>query len=160
MKTEPRNEHKWLQKLLGEWTVEGEVMMEPDSPPDKFNGTEIVRTIGDLWIEAEGKSGMPGGDEGTTILTLGYDTWKKRFVGTWIGSMMAFLWVYDGELDPSGKVLNLDTEGPDMSSEGKTTRYREVIEFKSDDHRVWSSFILGKDGNWQRLMTADYRRRK
>jgi Protein of unknown function (DUF1579) len=30
---------------------------------------------------------------------------KKRFVGTWIGSMMTYMWVYDGELDRSERVL-------------------------------------------------------
>ena len=52
------------------------------------------------------------------IMTLGYDPQKKRFVGTWIGSMMTYLWVYDGELDASGKVLTLNAEGPNMQVAG------------------------------------------
>jgi hypothetical protein len=34
-----------------------------------------------------------------------------------------------------------------------------VIEFKSDDHRVLTSHILGDDGEWHQFMTAHYRRR-
>jgi hypothetical protein len=29
MKTEPQKEHLWLQRFIGEWTFEGEAMMEP-----------------------------------------------------------------------------------------------------------------------------------
>ena len=53
------------------------------------------------------------------IMTLGYDPQKKRYVGTWIGSMMTHLWVYDGALDAAGKVLTLDAEGPAWPATGR-----------------------------------------
>ena len=93
-------------------------------------------------------------------MTLGYDPQRRRFVGTFIGSMMTHLWVYDGVLDAAEKVLTLDTEGPDMAVEGKIAKYKDVIEFKSDDHRVLTSHVLGDDGKWHGFMTAHYRRRK
>lgn len=91
MKTEPRKEHQWLQKLVGEWTYETEAPMEPGQPPEKFTGTESVRLLGGLWIVAEGQGEMPGGGEATTVMT---------------------------------------------------------------------SHMLGEDGEWQQLMTANYRRKK
>ena len=33
MKAEPQKEHQWLQKLVGEWTSEGEADMGPGQPP-------------------------------------------------------------------------------------------------------------------------------
>ncbi len=160
MKTEPQKEHQWLQKLVGEWTWEGEGIMEPGQPPAKYTGTESVRSLGGLWILAEGHGEMPGEGPATMMLTLGYDPEKRRFVGTFIGSMMTNLWVYDGELDSSERVLSLDTEGPNMAAEGKTAKYKDVIEFKSDDHRVLTSHVLGDDGEWHWFMRADYRRKK
>ena len=59
MKTEPQKEHQWLQKLVGEWTYEGEATMEPGEPPAKMTGTESVRSLGGLWILAEGQGEMP-----------------------------------------------------------------------------------------------------
>ena len=135
MTTEPQKEHQWLQKLVGEWTSEAAMAMGPDKPPEKCVGTESVRSLGGLWILAEGQGEMPGGGVATTMMTLGYDPQKKRFVGTWIGSMMTYLWAYDGALDATERVLTLDAEGPDMAAEGKTARYKDVIELKSDDHR-------------------------
>ncbi len=156
----PQKQHQWLQQLVGEWVSEADATMEPGKPPEKFNGTESVRSLGGLWILAEGQCEMPGGGAGTTMMTLGYDPNTQRFVGTFIGSMMTHLWVYDGALDAAERVLTLEAEGPSMAGEGKLAKYRDVIEFKSDDHRVLTSHMLADDGTWHRFMTATYRRRK
>lgn len=160
MRAEPRREHRWLHKLVGEWTYEGEATMEPGQPAMKFNGTESVRSLGGLWTLAEGRGELPDGGPATTIMTLGYDPQRRRFVGTFIGSMMTHLWVYDGVLNAAEKVLTLHTEGPDMAVEGRIAKYKDVIEFKSDDHRVLTSHVLGDDGKWHGFMTAHYQRRK
>ena len=103
MHVEIQQEHRWLQKFVGEWTFETEASMEPGAPPIKFKGTETVRSIGDIWVQCEGRGEMPGGGTQITIMTLGYDPSKRRFVGTFLGSMMTFLWIYDGQLDAAGK---------------------------------------------------------
>ena len=160
MKIEPQKEHQWLQKLVGEWTFESDCSMGPGKPSEKFKGTESVRSLGGLWILAEGQGEMPGGGAMTTMMTLGYDPQKKRYVGTFVASMMTHLWVYDGALDAAERVLTLDTEGPDMAADGKMAKYKDVIEWKSDDHRVMTSHMLGDDGKWRGFMTANYRRVK
>ncbi len=161
MQTEPQKEHVWLKKLLGEWETEASMAMGPGEPSQKTTGSETVRTLGDLWVLCEGRGEMPGGGMATMLMTLGYDPQKKRFVGTWVGSMMTWLWVYDGSLDASQKVLTLESDGPDFNVEGKLAKYRDVIEFKSDDHRTLTSHLLGDDGKWSApFMTVHYRRRK
>lgn len=87
---QPQKEHQWLQKLVGEWTYEIEAMMEPDQPPVKSMGTETVRCLGHsescslarLWVLAEGQGEMPGCGSVTTLMTLGYDPQKQRYVST------------------------------------------------------------------------------
>jgi len=160
MKSEPQKEHHWLQKLLGEWTCEAEMKMKPDEPPVTSKATESVRSLGGLWIVAEGQGEMPGSGDATTMMTLGYDPQKKRYLGTWIGSMMTHMWVYSGALDTAGNVLTLDTEGPGMAGAGTLAKYQDVIEIKSANHRILSSQVLGDDGKWQRFMTAHYRRKE
>ena len=161
MQATPQREHKWLQRLVGEWTSEAEMTMQAGESPEKCLGTESVRSLGDLWILGEGQGQMPDGGPAKMLLTLGYDPQKKRFVGTWVGSMMTHLWVYDGSLDAAERVLTLEAEGPDMSgADGKMARYRDVITMESDDHRVLTSHMLGEDGKWHPFMTAHYRRRK
>jgi len=159
MNTGSQKEHAWLQQLVGEWTSEAEAAMEPGKPPETFRGTESVRSLGGLWMVAEGQGDMPGGGTATTLMTLGYDPSTKRYVGTWIGSMMTHLWVYDGALDAAERALALEAEGPHMTDQARMTKYRDVIEFKSTDHRVLTSHVLGDDGQWHEFMTANYRRR-
>ena len=159
MQAQPQKEHQWLQQLVGEWTSEAEAI-EPGKPPQKFTGTESVRSLGGLWMVAEGQGEMPGGGQATTVMSLGYDPQRKRYVGTFIGSMMTHLWVYDGALDASQRILTLDTEGPSMSGDGRIAKYKDAIEIKSHDHRVLTSHMQGEDGKWQLIMTANHRRKK
>ena len=102
---------------------------------------------------------MPGDVTAKTVMTLGYDTAKKKFVGTFIGSMMTNLWVYEGELDEAGRVLTLDAEGPSFTDPNKTAKYKDAIEIVSPDHRILTSRYLGDDGQWHQFMTAHYRRK-
>jgi Protein of unknown function (DUF1579) len=62
MHTEPQPKHQWLNKLIGEWISECEYSMGPNQSPSKIHGTEVVRSLGGVWIVSEGKSEMPEGD--------------------------------------------------------------------------------------------------
>lgn len=157
---ELRKEHQWLMRLVGEWEIEGEGTMGPDQPPVTWKGTESVRALGDYWTIGEGRSPMPGGGEMVSITTYGYDPAKGRFVGTFVSSVMTMMWLYEGSLDASEKVLTLDTEGPGMGQEGTTARYQDIVEMIDDDHRVLRSQVLTDDGQWFQFMTAHYRRVK
>ena len=102
MQAEPQTEHQWLSKLVGEWTYESECSMGPDQPQMKSGGREVVRSLGGLWTVGEGQGAMPGGGTFDTIMTLGYDPQTKRFVGTFVVSIMTHLWLYSrGSLDAS-----------------------------------------------------------
>lgn len=157
-----QREHERLRRLIGEWTWEGECNMGPDQPTWINTGTERFRAIGDLWVIGEGDSKMPDGGKSINVMTLGYDPQAKQYVGSFIASVMTHLWVYErGELDASGRVLTLYAEGPSMSPDANGTmiQYRDVIEFKSDDHRVMTSSMRNADGTWAQIMQAEYRRK-
>jgi hypothetical protein len=158
MKVEPQDQHRWLHRLIGTWTYEGECPGEPGQSPARFEGTEIVRALGEAWVVAEGQGQMPGGGVAETLMTLGYDPASGRFVGTWIGSMMTHLWVYDGTL--AVDVLTLNAEGPDFADPGKRAHYRDVVEIRSEDERLLTGRVLGADGEWRLLMSARYRRQR
>lgn len=160
MHAKPSKEHDWLRKLVGEWTYEMDAA-EPGKPSQKVTGTESIRAIGDLWIQAEANGEMPGGaGPATSITTLGYDPDKKRFTGTWIGSMMTHMWLYDGSLDPAGKVLTLNSEGPSMANDGTMADYQDVIELESEDVRTLTARIKQENGSWQPFMTMTFTRRR
>jgi hypothetical protein len=155
----PQKEHKWLEQFTGEWESEIEITMGPGGAVMKGKGTESARMVGGFWIVAESKSEMMGMPF-SSVLTLGYDPAKKKYVGTWIDSMSSYLWNYVGSVDESGKILTLETNGPSPMAPDKISKFREVTEFKSKDHRVFTSSIQGDDGKWTTFVTVHSRRKK
>jgi hypothetical protein len=152
---QPTDGHRWLERLLGEWTYEGQAGEQGNS-----NGRERVRTLDGLWYILEATGEPAGGGPEKSIMTLGFDPQTGRYTGTWIGSMMSKLWIYDGELDPSGRVLSLFSEGPSMDGSGATAKYKDVIEMVSDDHRTLKGHIETADGGWECITTTHYHRVK
>jgi hypothetical protein len=138
--------------------MEAECLMGPDQPPVKTTGSQTVRMLGNLWMVGEGEGERPDGTMARSIITLGYDPEKKRFVGTFVASMMTHLWPYEGALD--GNVLTLNSEGPSFSGDGSTVKYQDIIEAVNDDHWILRSRMPSEDGKWVQFMTAHYRRRK
>jgi hypothetical protein len=108
-----------------------------------------------LWIVAEGIS-TAADKPLTSILTLGYDPARQKYVGTWIDSTTSHLWSYEGTVDAAGKALTLESEGPGAG--GKPCRFRDVIEFQDGDHKTVTSSIRGEDGTWTTYSTVSYRR--
>lgn len=164
MNATPVEEHAWLRQLVGDWTYEAECVTAPGEAPMKFTGSESVRALGELWVICEGRGEMPGGSEGFTVMTLGYDPAKACFVGTFIGSMMTHLWLYEGALDVERRLLTLNTEGAcptptEGASAGQMTEFKDIIELKGHDQRTLTSVMRGEDGEWREIMKATYRRR-
>lgn len=156
--SKPEKEHEWLKQLVGEWKTHGKAENGPGQPPFECDGTESTQAIGDLWIVAQGESHAMGMTV-KSMLTLGYDAEKKKFVGTWVDSMFNHMWKYEGTLDESGKSLTLMTEGPNMMKPGEMAKYKEVLEFKDKDHKTFTSHMQ-VDGEWVKFMTAEATRVK
>ena len=123
-----------------------------------MESVETARLLGTQWFVAESSASTPDGVPVTAILTLGYDAFRQRFVGTYISSQQTHLWSYVGQLDAAGTALTLETDGPIHGNPARTTSYREVIEVVSSDHKVMRSMILGPDGEWFEFARAEYRR--
>jgi hypothetical protein len=148
----PQAEHGFLQKMVGTWEVTAKDMTGDDP------WTEVVRSLHGIWFVAEGTGRMPGGGAATTVLTLGFDPAKGKYTGSWIGSMMSHMWVYEGDVSADGTTLSLYTTGPDFADPDKTGEYREQIVFTDDDHRIFTSSAKQPDGSWNQFMEARYAR--
>lgn len=158
MFSQPQKEHEWLHQLVGSWRFK--IECAPGEAPVKSTGQETVRMLGGLWIISEGTSPMPDGEIGYTHMTLGYDPARQAYIGTWQGSMMTHMWVYEGTLDSTGRILPLNCVGPDFITPGKVANYQDIIEIVSPDHRILRSHTQGEDGQWTQFMEAHYHRTK
>lgn len=160
---EPNEHHAWLRRMIGAWTYQMHWEGDPSGDPGTHAGREVVRAFGDFWVmgEAEGEC---GGVMMTTLIALGFEPNRQtddggpggRYVGTFMASVMPGMFVYEGTRE--GDMLTLDTVGPAMDDTSRSVRYRDVIEFESDDVRTMSSHVLKDDGSWMRFMRGEYRR--
>lgn len=155
----PQKEHEWLQQFVGEWESESEASMGPGQPAMKCKGTTRSRMLGGFWMVSEAKAEMLGTTV-NAVQTIGYDPQSEKYIGTWVDSMMNYMWRYEGTVDETGKILTLEAEGPNFMDEGKTAKFRDAYEFKSKDHIVATSSMLDEDGKWVTFMTGNVRRKK
>lgn len=154
---QPTERHQWLQQFVGEWDAKTDIFMEGQEPMQS-KGALSVRGLGGFWMVAEHRGEM-GGEKYTGIQTLGYDTEKNHYIGTWVDSFTGHLWTYTGELDEAKKVLTLRASGPCPMAEGQTLDFKEQLEVKSKDEYTFTSWVKNDQGEWDLTMRATYRRK-
>ena len=154
---EPQKEHQWLKQFVGEWDSVS-MAASPGQPEMECKGTMSARMLGGFWVDNESKANIMG-SEINSIQTIGYNTEKKKYVGTWVDSAFNHMWQYEGAVDESGNKLSLEATGPDMTKPGKTANYRDSYEFKSADEIVVKSETI-IDGEWVTFMHGTMTRKK
>lgn len=150
MFAKPQAEHHWLDQLIGAWDFEHRCEM-PGGTASTTPGRMTCRSLGGLWLIADSSGESAGGGFWSSVMTLGFDPGQKRYVGTFIGSMMTQIWPYRGSLDASGKRLPLWSEGPKFDASG-IGEYRDTIEIIDSDTWHFSSELLADDGQWVKFL--------
>ena len=154
----PADQHRWLQQMIGDWSVEGRAV--PDDPQWRSTGTETVVAFGEAWVVMTGEYRQGDNPEtGRSRITLGFDPAKDRFVGDFISSHMPSLWPYEGELDPDGFTLRLRSRGMRMDGQPGESAYEDVIQIVSPDERTLTGRVQDDDGQLTDFMVTTYRRR-
>lgn len=155
----PTKEHELLKQFAGDWTVVAEAAAAPGEEGMKCEGTESAKMVGGFWLVGQGEASMMGTPV-NSVLTIGYDPATKKYIGTFVCSMDSTLWKYAGSFDESGKKLTLETEGPSPIEPSKKVKFREVLELKDKDHKMFTSEMQGDDGKWMKIATMNYTRKK
>lgn len=153
-------EHHWLLQLVGDWDFEHECRMGSDQPTSTSKGSQTTRALGALWTLGEMESPGPDDQPMRSLMTLGFDPARGKFVGSFIASCMTFHWLYEGTLDADRRILTLDAEGPSFSGDGTMTHYQDIIEVVDHNTYRFSSRMQSADGSWTTFMNGTYVRRK
>lgn len=151
----PTPEHARLLKAVGEW--EGTLTMSaPGAPTEGTPCRESVTGVGEFWTVSNFTCelmGMPFVGSGS----MGYDTERKLFVGTWIDSMTTRLTTMEGKLDPAKKALVMTYEGPDPMT-GKLVPHRiETVHESADAYT--STFFMGAGEGTKQMVIAMQRKK-
>jgi hypothetical protein len=157
----PTAEHQILAADAGTWdaTIKS-YMGGPGSEPVISRGTEVYEVMsGGLWVLSrfEGSFG-PAKFEGRG--QFGYDTVKKKFVGTWIDSMSPTLSVLEGSYDAKTKTMSYVGDGYDPEHKAKYTQ-RMVTTTKDDGTRIFTLYMKFEGEPAEaKFMEITYTRRK
>lgn len=134
-------DHAWLLRMAGDYEIEG--------------GTETIRPLGEKWLLVEG-SACEGDVAHRYAVTIGFDDAKGRYVGSFVGSLMSNLWVYEGYRE--GDSLILECEGPAFDPEKGSfgdgaMQYRDTITFDGKVKTLVST-VQNPDGTWTEIMRS------
>jgi hypothetical protein len=143
-----------LSADVGLWRAAVEVRPGPDVPVQTSEGTMICRMCGP-WLVSDFKN-ETSGFEGHGI--YGWDSVKRKYVGTWVDLMRRGLVVMEGKWDEPARTMTF--VGEMTRPDGSRMRWREVTERPEADVRVFRSFVPSPQGGEFEVMTVRYRRRE
>jgi hypothetical protein len=150
---EPVAEHAGLATWVGEWNLKGKFTMG-DKVTESDGTSSITSILGGRFIRQEAHGSMDGMPfEGRGV--IGYDTFKKKFVGVWIDSMGTGIMSSVGEETEKGKVWTF-TGSYDTPMGMMTTR--DVMRRVSENELVYQS-DMSIGGNPSGSMTLTYKRK-
>jgi hypothetical protein len=147
----PGPEHAQFKEWEGTWdaTIKG---MGPES-----KGTATCKVgLNGLWLLEHFKGdfgGMPFEGYGATS----YDPAKKKYINTWIDSMVTSPMITEGTYDKAKKTLTMVGEMPMPG--GKTAKVTMTTVTKDTDTRIFTMNGPGPDGKVGEMFTIIYKRR-
>lgn len=158
----PTAEHKILAAEEGTW--DGVVKCYPNGPesePMVAKGVEIKSVVlGGLWVVSTFRTEL-GGMSFEGRGQFGFDTAKKKYVGTWIDSMDTGLCALEGSYDAKTKTLTFkgDTVCP---KDGSKLCQRMVTTIKDDGSREFNLYMTGTPtgGKEVKVMQIQYTYRR
>jgi hypothetical protein len=154
----PSKEHEGLAHEVGVWDGESSMWTSPDSEPVKSKGVETNKLMGKFWLLSEFVGDMMGEKfEGRGV--TGYDPLKKQYVGTWVDTMVPFVFTLSGTYDEATHTLTMTMEGIDAMT-GKPSKWKSVTVYTSDDTKTFELHVPGEDGKLWKMMEIKYTRRK
>lgn len=153
----PSPEHAILKKDVGSWDIE--ISMSFGGQEMKSKGTETVRMLGPFWTISDMKydyMGMPA----LGHAVIGYDTEKKKFVGSWHESASPHLTTMEGTYDAKTSKLTMLMKG--KSPDGKDTKFKSVTTYTGKDKKTFEFFMLkpGSQTEFVKNMEMKYTRAK
>ena len=145
----PGEEHKQLGFLVGSWTTESKMWMNgPDAPPEMTKGTSTMKyVLGGRFVQQEMKSTMMG-KPWTGMGLLGYDNFKKAYVGSWVDNTATALATMEGTANADHTVFtpNGKMDDPTTGEKDKPVQYVwRIVDKKTHIFEIFDPSI--KSGN-------------
>ncbi|HET6202752.1 MAG TPA: DUF1579 domain-containing protein [Planctomycetota bacterium] len=150
--------HKLLEPLVGEWTTNSKMWMDPAAPPMDMTGTASAKSIfGGRFVQSEHR-GMFMGEESIGIATTGYDSQKKKFVGTYIENGSTSITTVEGTYDAATKTFTFSGQYDDpMEHASIPFRFTQKV---GDREKILFEWYEKRGGKEAKTMEIAYTRKK
>jgi hypothetical protein len=153
----PGPEHEILKADVGSWDATVESFMPGVAQPTVSKGTETSVMVGGMWLVTDFKSEMMGQPfQGHGV--SGWDSNKKKYVGTWVDTMSTGLGLTESTYDAGTKTMTGTFEGPEP--DGKIMKMKSSVVWKDSNTRVFTMSGPGPDGKDATFMRITYVRKK
>lgn len=133
----PGEQHKWLAKAAGKWTVASKWWMDPKAPPMESKGTaEFSMILNGLYLKQDYAGEMMGKPFKGMGLN-GYDHFRKQFTSLWIDDASSQMMTAYGTADKDGKSVTFNGTMDDPMMGKKNMKVKMVIAYKDDTTMTW-----------------------
>jgi uncharacterized protein DUF1579 len=154
----PGKEHELLKQLEGKWDVTGKFIMDPANPMEIKGTDSATMDLNGFWLKSHFKGEFLGQKfEGRSM--MGYSPFKKKYVGSWVDSMMPHLFVNEGAADEAGKVFTMIGDGFDPAT-GKPAKEKWVIEIKGAESHTMTFYTTDAEGKERKTGELAYTKQK
>jgi hypothetical protein len=151
-----RKPHDQLKRLVGNWTTEMTSFFPDPSAPKVTKGRANFKMIlGGNFVQQR-FFGEVDGKKYEGIGISGYDTAKKKYVGTWKDSLNTGIMHVEGTYDVKSHTL---TEFGEMSSPGGTMKTKNTTKYIDKNNFVFTMYMITPEGE-QKIFSINYTRAK
>jgi hypothetical protein len=145
--------HRLLEPFVGEWTTVTKMWMDPAAPPMDIAGTASAKS---LFGQTEHR-GIFMGEESIGIATTGYDSQKKKFVGTYLENSSTSITTVEGTYDAASKTFTFSGQYDDpMEHASIPFRFTEKV---GDPNKILFEWFEKKGGKETKSMEITYTRK-
>ncbi|GJM24485.1 MAG: hypothetical protein DHS20C16_09000 [Phycisphaerae bacterium] len=128
----PVPEHGVLRQLEGDWDQQVKWRMGPEKPwVTSESECENEMILGGRFLRQEIES-EDDGMKYNAIAYLGYDSYHRKYVGTWVDNMTTMINRSEGSYDPASKMFTFHGVVPDFET-GKNRHFRSTLTLHHKD---------------------------
>lgn len=157
--TQPGEQHKALQPLIGKWNAKSKFWMDPSGKPEESTASVQrnwilgKRFVRENYIDHSKKAPFTG------VGTLGYDNVSKQYVSSWVDTMTTSIMNSTGEADKSGTVFTFNSEVT-CPMTGEAQKFRAELAIVNQNKNTYKMYTVGKDGKEVPVLEIEYSRVK
>ncbi|HUU46361.1 MAG TPA: DUF1579 domain-containing protein [Acidobacteriota bacterium] len=156
----PVAEHESFKELVGEWTSQEKMWMDPSAPPTESEATVTFRLIlGGRYLIQDYTSEFMGQTFHGMGITA-FDKFRQEYISLWIDDMSTGMFIARGKADSTGRTITYTGTMDDPLAGQKDIPIRNVARQIDADTQVFEMYRPGPDGKEFKMMEMTYTRKK